>query len=345
MYRLPMISIAGIHAHTLRNLLWKTSILPSKPVEENSEAPRICETLKLTQTGYIVLNDEEDGFRIFWIDFISPSGTDDVIVLDSSHSPRQQVQPKRRDIVTVIHDSSIEPRRTQIMTGCSSQEPHQDSVDELNIVFEGYLKVDALLSDIIRRRKKMIYANDSELCILPDYYYNLVSITNGRSANLVVVFNNPRFVESGTVERQKKVPAAYGICVTLDLFDHSYTETQWLQHPTCNGAVCLRQWSNKLAVTKRMAEMRVGPYSVSTSKEIFGIKTHEMDINDEDDTNVDIWEAFVNQEGSKRVEPPKAVAMSSLYPFCDVVNNDAVISAIPVHRISCRNFPLELYYS
>ena len=99
----------------------------------------------------------------------------------------------------------------------------------------------------------------------------------------------------------------------------------------------------------RMVEMNVGPYFAPSSKEILGIKTHECDINDYDDMNVELWKPFVNQDqertGDKRKSLPKLAAMSSLYPSCDIINNNAVTSGVPVHSISCRDFPLELSYS
>jgi hypothetical protein len=53
---------------------------------------------------------------------------------------------------------------------------------------------------------------------------------------LFVVFDNLQFRQ--VKNEQKKVPAAYGVIIKLDLFDHSYTEMKWLhQHPSrSNGA-------------------------------------------------------------------------------------------------------------
>ena len=97
----------------------------------------------------------------------------------------------------------------------------------------------------------------------------------------------------------------------------------------------------------RMVEMNVGPYSVPSSKEILGIKTHECEINDHDDMNVELWKTFVNQErtGGKKKSPPTLMAMPSLYPSCNIINNNAVTSGVPVHSFSCRDFPLELSYT
>ena len=309
-------------------------------------------------------NDGEDGFRIFWT-----AAEHDCVVSDSSCSrSRQKIQPKRNDIVTIVLDSSIEMEWAQTFTGCATRGGSSSTSSTRSeglgaaVILEGYLKIAALLSDILDRRRKLVCSigssgsnadhSNSLHVQLPDYFYNLVSITEGRSATLVVVFDNPQFRQVKHKHEQKKVPAAYGVILKLDIFDHSYTEMKWLQHPSRNGAEFLRRWSNNLASIHRMAEMNVGPHCVpsSTSKEtILGIKTHECDINDYDDMNVELWKPFVNQDqertGGKKKSPPKLVAMSSLYPTCDIINNNAVTSGVPVHSISCREFPLELSYS
>ena len=338
-----------------------------------SEAPLLCHEFRETNCGYMFWNDGEDGFRIFWT-----AADHDCVVSDSSCSrSRQKIQPKRNDIVTIVSDSSIEMEWAQTFTGCATRGGSSTTsstrseglgaavfaFQELDVILEGYLKISALLSDILDRRRKLVCSiggssssnadhSNSLHVQLPDYFYNLVSITEGRNATLVVVFDNPQFRQVKHKHEQKKVPAAYGVILKLDIFDHSYTEMKWLQHPSRNGAEFLRRWSNNLASIHRMAEMNVGPHCVpsSTSKEtILGIKTHECDINDYDDMNVELWKPFVNQDqertGGKRKSPPKLVAMSSLYPTCDIINNNAVTSGVPVHSISCRDFPLELSYS
>ena len=94
-----------------------------------------------------------------------------------------------------------------------------------------------------------------------------------------------------------------------------------------------------------VSSMKVGPYCVPTFTETVGAKsrleTHERNEDDEDESNFDKWKLFVNQN---RLKAPKDIGMSSLYPFCDVITNGAVTRNTPVHKISCRYFPLELAY-
>ena len=353
-FRLPNAIIGGTQAHTVRNLIWKTKILPRVPRDSFCRSMLICERLQECENGYLVLNDESDGFRIFWIVLLPSPDIPVDITLRSLQSPQQKIVPQRRDIViatdnrqagTSFLDSMIEPLWAKASNGLISMEHGgRENVGGLEIVFEGYLKVDALLSDIIRRRKKMIFRNMDSVEIMPDYYYNMVSITEGRTAKLVIVFDNPGQTKVSNT-RQTSGPASLGVFLTLDLLDQSYTENRWLQHPTCKGSGFLRQWSNKLATNERMIEMNVGPYCHSTTQTFFGIETHEIDVIDEDDENFSFWADYVSgKQKNSTALPPKSVAMSSLYPFCDLIKNDAVVSAIPVHQIHCKQFPLELYY-
>jgi hypothetical protein len=263
-----------------------------------------------------------------------------------------------------VNDTSIEIEWVENYTGCavrgnshhSQRSDHRDGDhEEVNVVLEGYLKISALLSDILDRRKKLIRRSthsdrnidDWHSVQLPNYFYNLISFESGRSAKLVIVFDNPQFIKikKEEVSRKREVPAAYGVIVKLDLFDHSYTELKWLQHPSCNGAEFLRRWSNSLASNDRMMEMYVGPYCVSSSKDFFVIKTHEHEINDHDDGNAEMWNPFVVCKlRGNWIMPPKEVAMSSLYPGCDIINNNAVTSGRPIRFISCKDFPLHLSY-
>lgn len=359
--RIPFTTISGIYAHTLRNLLWSTSMLPvitECSRESRSEHPLFCDTLREVQNGYIFLNDEDDGFRIFWLDFSMPLQTqsehNDWIVLDSS-TPMQMIRPKRHDIVSIISDRSTETEWVHMHSGCAVKDSHSNEIGEIDsqhvdVVLESYLKISALLSDILERRRNLICSDFGiyHSPTLPDYFYNLISLEENRSVNLVVVFNNPEF---GRMKiEKKKVPASYGVIVKLDLFDHSYTELKWLQHPSRNDTDFLRRWSNNLAKTIRMTEVHVGPYCIPASTGTCNVcvQTHELNIDDQDhDMDIELWKPFLDQLHKKRENnmQPKLVAMSSLYPECDIINNHAVTSGVPVRSISCRDYPLELSYN
>eukprot|EP00525_Craspedostauros_australis_P003811 CAMPEP_0198123670 /NCGR_PEP_ID=MMETSP1442-20131203/38083_1 /TAXON_ID= /ORGANISM="Craspedostauros australis, Strain CCMP3328" /LENGTH=53 /DNA_ID=CAMNT_0043782909 /DNA_START=1 /DNA_END=158 /DNA_ORIENTATION=+ len=46
----------------------------------------------------------------------------------------------------------------------------------------------------------------------------------------------------------------------------------------------------------------------------------------EDDLDPQLWKPCVAGKG----KPPKKISMSTVYPDCDVVTNETVISSIPV---------------
>jgi len=345
-YRLPNSIIGGIHSHTLRNLLWKTRIMPVKSNYCKDDGTLICDVV-VECNGYVFLNDEEDGFRIFWLS-TSAADFDEQNELDPLQPCQQKTVPKRNDIVNLV-DSSAEAFYTDSVNESShSLPPCQDDIDQITIVSEGYLRIDALLSDILRRKKKMIYGSTGSQIsqVLPDYYYNLISIEQSRSAKLAIVFKNPLFSRLSSSlaspSKRQRVPASFAVFLTIDLFDQSYTETKWFQNADSNN---LQNWGNQLATHHQMSVMQVGPYCVPTFTETVGakrrLKTHERNEDDEDESNFEKWKLFVNQN---RLKAPKDIGMSSLYPSCDVITNGAVTTNTPVHKISCRYFPLELAY-
>lgn len=350
-YRLPNSIINGMCSHTLRNLLWKTRLLPIKSTTSENVGTLICNTVVECSNGYIFLNDEEDGFRILWL---STAGieSDDHILLDPLQPCRQKIVPKRKDIIDLV-DCSAEAIYTDSMDGYSymSMDPscQDEDVDEqLIIVSEGYLRIDALLSDILRRKKKMIYgSNESRIShLVPDYYYNLISIDGNRSAKLGIAFKNPSFGRSSSPQaspfKRQKIPASFAVLLTFDVIDQSYTETKWFQRSDSNH---LQHWINQLATHSQMSSVHAGPYCISACNENSITKrtlhTHERNEDDDDNNHFQKWKRFVNQANSRS---PKDVAMSSLYPFCDVFTNEAVTNCSPVTSISCRDFPLELAY-
>jgi hypothetical protein len=109
--RIPRISISGIHAHTQRNLLWYTPMLPttagisqaqavamSKASSDkckrafgvsSSETPLLSNVFQMTNSGYVLLNDEDDGFRILWISLETSEQHNLITIDDSSSCPHQ----------------------------------------------------------------------------------------------------------------------------------------------------------------------------------------------------------------------------------------------------------------
>jgi len=341
----------------------------------------VCQSYVRSNYGYIVFNDEDDGFRIFWID-LSPTAAApvDEVVSVSSSDLRQRIRPKRSDIVVATDETLVNQVLSDSLSG-ETRGVHNSGDDggqQLHIAFEAYLRVDALLCDILERRKNLFStsgnsprdADRGSVGIedrLPPFFYNLVSTSgDGRTITLVIAFSHPCFVnsvENGcqstgrsyAAAETKCTAAAIALFVDLDLFDQSYSESGWVQHASRHDPDFLQQWSNTLAMNRRMIEMRVGAFCVGDAiisrsakcLHSFGVNTHESNCkqDDSDDTNVDLWRPYVLKKlKGQNVQAPKKVAMSSLYPFCDVISNKAVTSYQPVPELSCRDFPLRLCY-
>jgi len=321
--------------------------------EEVPGSNLLCKSYIRSNCGYIIFNDEDDGYRIFWINLLPKA--DEEIFLYSSHS-RQAIQPKRFDIIGVPHENAVNEVISDSLSGLTiGLNRCSDDGQQLGVAFEAYLHIDALLCDILERRKNLFFTENSEeegqgsACVkLPEFFYNLISTSDdGRTLTIVIAFSHPRFIESCEKtsrlhkSKNKCSAAAIALYVALDLFDSSYSELGWVQHNSRHGAVFLRQWSNTLAVNRRMIEMRVGVFCVgddvlpiaTRSLHSFGIKTHESNCHDTSDTDVDLWQPFVLEKlKMKNIHAPKKVAMSSLYPFCDVISNEAVTLYKPVTK-------------
>jgi len=397
------VRLGGWSAHTLRNLLWPTNIVP-RGTNSNSEryfksfpssegvskyshpATYLCDSFIETSSAYLLFNDEDDGYRMTWAVF--PMVDNGGVVI---HSPQKiekllskagvfKIQPERNDIVTVTDEHVWEEFWSDSRTGCAtSQISSLDIIDDrhFHIGFEAYLHIDALLSDLILRRRNILSPNfftgdinEEEVSLrgLPDFFYNLVSVScDGRVVTLVIVFGNGQslgmagnhLMRGGSNNKHTKTPASFGVFLYIDIFNQSYEEDEWVQHPSRFETVFLRQWCNTLALNRRMKEMRVGVFCVGQddlsvkggSLPLGAVKTHESNTGEDEasDRNPDIWRQYANRSGlssklSNKMEPPKEVAMSSLYPYCDVVTNRAVLSCKPVSKIRCRNSPVELCY-
>ena len=197
---------------------------------------------------------------------------------------------------------------------------------------------------------------------LPDYFYNLISVSDdGRVITLVLVFalgkSGNSNVSGGT--KQRRTPAAVGLFLQYDYFNNIYDEMEWVQHPTLSDARFLRSWSNTLALNWQMRENDIGLYSIPPdnygkrapllqNQAAKDIRFHEDDsrADELDDFDPSVWKFSVKRDDQVNSSSlsPKDIAMSSLYPFCDVISNKAVIAAEPVMKIGCRDAPIKLSY-
>ena len=362
-YHLSNVRIGGWNAFTMRNLLWPTTLLPTTHNDTNeSDSPTTFQYLRQTLSAYMLFNDEDDGFRITWVSIGDGLNDEEVACTALPCS----IRPTRHDIVTKSEDNVWEIITSDSQTGCYpyTKEEEGDGVklqqrhskDGLSVAFELYLHIDALLSDIMSRRQSSLFKNtpyqNESVSFMPDFYYNLVSVSpDSLKVIIVIVFSN----KEKQLHSTKKVPSALGVFVQVNLFDQSYDELKWLQHPTLSDdAASMKQWCNSLALNWRMKECRVGVFCLDSAEigskfDSWTCKTHEENADDDlaDDRNVNLWSDYV--EAKKKAQGaatkvPKDISMSSLYPHCDVITNRAVVQHIPVKRITTRSSPIELIY-
>jgi len=360
-YHLSNVRIGGWNAFTMRNLLWPTTCIPTTVNDTNeSDSPTTFQYLRQTLSSYILFNDEDDGFRITWISIGDGLNDEEVECTTLPCS----IRPTRSDIVTKSEDNVWEIITSDSQTGCypTTKEEEDDNVklqskskDGLSIAFELYLHIDALLSDIMSRRQSSLFKNtpyqNESVSFMPDFYYNLVSVSpDSLKVTVIIVFSN----KEKQMHSTKKVPSALGVFVQVNLFDQSYNELKWLQHPTLSDdAASMKQWCNSLALNWRMKECRVGVFCLDSAEigskfDSWTCKTHEENADDDlvDDRNVNLWSEYVTAKktNGSAVKVPKDISMSSLYPHCDVITNRAVVQHIPVKRITSRSSPIELIY-
>ncbi|KAL9190572.1 hypothetical protein ACHAXT_000278 [Thalassiosira profunda] len=351
------VRVGGWKGFTMRNALWPTSLIPKEMSGKSSgvEPSLFSNTcFQRVLDAYMLLNDEDDGYRITWIQVgsgVSKGGLHSAFI----NSPNA-VRPTRSDIVEPTESNVWEEVVSETDTGhCFSERRAEHG---LHIEHEVYLHVDALLSDILSRRQSSLFKGSpyqsERVSFMPDFHYNLVRVSpDDLKVLLAVVFSN----KEKQIQSTKKVPAALGVFVEISLFDQSYEELKWVQHPSAKHASDMKQWCHNLALNWRMRECRVGIFCLESCKigpqlEQWVGRTHEVNVDEDlrDDSNVDLWSDFLDRRAAARKKgcavppPPKDISMSSLYPFCDVITNRAVHNAIPVKRIASRNSPVELIY-
>jgi hypothetical protein len=373
----------------MRNALWPTNYVPVAPHYSLKEFSSLLFDTNVP-SAFVLVNDEEDGFRLTWINpYKEEGGLSDAYAATATYIPlpSHQIQATRNDIVTVtdvyetweacFSDSctGLIAQNVKHTVGTPNSSNKSLCTPRLNIAYEVYLHIDALLLDIITRRhqsssmfRKSPYQSDN-VRFIPNFYYNLISVSDdGLNVTVVIVFSNKEKMMmqlsskkiSSSSSNDKKLPAALGVVINLGIFTQSFDELKWFQHPSCADDSSMKQWCNLLALNYRMKDCGVGLFCLERSMvmDTWVGKTHERNTDEDldDDINVDLWSNYyVEREEAKAsgrrkpttssaVPPPKDISMSSLYPHCDVITNEAVYDATPVKRISCRKSPIDLIY-
>ena len=366
-FRLCNVTIAGWKSFTLRNALWPTTVIPTKKIGSwEDDSHYLCQHFHRAFSAYVLFNDEDDGFRLTWVTIGAIDEYEEIFDIQSFTCTSNKIHPTRHDIIATPSEGfGWQECLTDSETGYPAPTPNNnmcnatEQLDGVNVAYEVYLHIDALLSDIIcRRRQSSLFKNTpyhkKSVFFIPNFYYNLISASmDTLKVLLIVTFSNKEILMMHNTTKSK----ALGVFVEVNLFDQSYTEVQWVQHPSCVDSLSMKQWCDLLAVNWRMKQCRVGVFCLDSSDigphlANWCCNTHECNVDQDmaDDCNVKLWKRYVEEKNNgckkkkKNITPPKDVSMSSLYPYCDVITNQAVQNSIPVKRITSRKSPIELTY-
>lgn len=335
-YKCSNVRVSGRLAFTMRNLLWETNIIP----HGESSSSTLCSRV-LHLPGYLFLNDEDDGFRMTWVMFTEWKKEDYAVPL---LAPLLSTKTSRQDIIT----KSDEVAWDEVFTKryCGQMETSSCACQNLEIAFEAYFRVDALLDDILSHRKEIFgYQAKS----VPEFYYNLISVHDGRTVSMVIVFGSQIQSSSGRESRSSSV----GVFLHIDVFTQSYEVTGWVKHSVSPEASFLKKWSNVLALSRRMKDQAVGPFCQGVERDrvvdrfdwsVFYNDTNN-DYDDSQDADPNVWgEYLACITTKKQTKLPKRISCMSLFPNCELITNDAVRSAKPVASIRCRSSTTEFVY-
>lgn len=331
-YTCPNVEMgSALQDRCVQNLMWQVQAVPYFRSRSNQDGSR--DVLQYACVpGYVVMNDEGDGFRFTWCtaDSFFDDETCRVSSVPSS-SPLERPVAPTHSILTRHHTwevsfcDSKSGNRLPLSATAKSQE-------QLSIVYEAYLHIDVLLADILSKRKGFVDEH-------PDFFFSLVSLHNvGRLANLVIAF-----------ARTKK-SCSIGVFVNIDLFTGCYEELDWVKEASTDPTA-VKKWCDRLAINRRMKHVQAGPYSVTDKSTVdwscIVKDTKTIDYDKDDDFNEVVWRDFVEGKGPRNSlhrQVPKFVTLSSLYPDCDVISNEALLKCEPVKSMRARDAPIQLLY-
>jgi hypothetical protein len=345
------VRIGAWNAFTMRNLLWPVPVIPTTSTATTNKIVEVREI-----PGYLLFNDEDDGFRLTWIADSDWRRTPTLSVPELGESTLS-VKPSRSDIVAVPERCAWEACHADQHQAKVMLQDERIKVDGgISVVSEAFLSVEALLSDVFQRRKHLLPTRQSTDArpIFPDFSYSLIATSAcGRMVDLIITF-------------ESKKNTAVGVFLRVDLFTQAYEELDWIRNTANNNnrtnASSLRKWSNLLALQRRAREMRIGPYSVRPDHDYYGHwgplrgeifyehPTASIDADDDPMHNQKHWQDYL--DGVKwNAAPDVATLMSPtrisyklLYPDCEVITNAAVTKGTPVFRMTCQDSPIQIVY-
>lgn len=356
----------------MRNLLWKVDTIPfqgivsSQEIVDHADAEldymdylktSLCHSV-LDRPGFLVCNDEDDGFRLIWVtDSSWRTDTEDACIrpLKSLYLPAFK-DPDSPNIVLPVSCSGNETFNDP-QTGATIQAFADDKQKapkgDLIAAYEAYLSIPNLVLNLLRGRSSLRYLfseASEEDDGFPDFGYNLISVNNGgRTMDVVAVIKNRDRV------------GCVGVYVTIDLFTQQYRENCWVANKQTADGKSLRKFCNSLALNYRMRQRKLGPYSVDPD-DTFSWESYlceekyfysGFDFDMERDLDPNEWLPFLDlhkevRRGKSDDDPisllPKTIPYSSLYPDCEMASNRTISAVIPAAYLTGRKSPLKILY-
>jgi hypothetical protein len=233
----------------MKDILWPTTFIPVQPNFLGHASKNISfQTVELLTSefnGYLLFNDEADGYRLCWIQLLGGNQLKNKLnatYRKSSDSSRLQYGAETSIISIPVVDVEWEPIIADLHDNenFNSSSRRDSSHGAIKVALMAYLHVDALLTDVLSRCCSSFTTRQ-----LPNFSYNLVSVEAGRMVELVIVFRNNDI--SIQVEEDYK-PLSLGLFVRLDLLTLSYEETDWIysDDDLCDE-IALSNWSVSLS--------------------------------------------------------------------------------------------------
>jgi hypothetical protein len=350
----------GFDSFSKANRLWKVDRIPCKD-EQPPDNPHRLTRRVLELPGYLHFLDEKNGFLMTWMSDTAWDKREAKQQMDISLSP-SGIQPKSNRVVTSVSPNMWKQNVSDRESGakvpdidaCSSQrleEFEHDKNRQISVDFTARLDIYRLLEDILLRRPTLVPGydqNNISISTFPCFAFDLVAVTDGgRTVELVVAF------EVG------KDKGSIGVVLGVDIFTQTYKELQWgkgadVQYdPVSDSVTKLSTWCKNLALQRRMRQQRVGPYSCfpnHPSDWSWLCHGASSELEQRDGWDTEIWQPLtLKLAASRRGEQLGRCSLAGLsqslvYPDCELADNQAVITRLPVFSMRCSSGPTELVY-
>lgn len=378
----PQTSVSD-RATDMKKVLWKVHRLPGLATGSNN-----CDSAGGDATevdavgdarGYLLLLRQENRccFRLTWIQSAHFRQAARAQCLSLPRSPNRSDGVSINGSTAILTsmlvgtdgcwERSCSDRLTGIEVPRCSRRCHpltSSGGDGIRVVGERWLRLDAVLEDIVKRRPKFgppppisddSSSGDNPATLrVPVHSVDIVQVSHGGEALQAVICFMPC--------HNKRT--MYAVFVEVDLLAQiqSYREVTWLRRslslatdhasPTRDEAeVVLARMAEILSLNQRMSLERIGPYSVdpeplrdwSALCRCEGtVEPEEWTVRDPDPIRWRMKQS--GQVDSDTIPMSDAIPFDAIYPDCHVLDNLAVLRQTPVRSLKSRSSATEIVY-